>query len=100
MAALGLRCCMQAFSSCDEWGDSLLWCRGFSLWGLLLLQSVGSAVEAHRLSWGAVFLMEVVETVSHKSLNWNYRVKKSEVSATGMLTWLKTASCGSLESGA
>ena len=28
MAALGLRCCVQAFSSCGEQGYSLLWCAG------------------------------------------------------------------------
>ena len=43
-AALGLRCCTWAFSSCGERGRgySLLWCAGFSLRWLLLLQSTGS----------------------------------------------------------
>lgn len=48
--------------------DSWLRCQGFSLWWPLLLQSVGSAVVARRLSWGAVFVMEVVESLSRKSL--------------------------------
>ena len=42
---MGLRCCTQAFSSCGatvRGGCSLLRCRGFSLPGLLLLQSMDS----------------------------------------------------------
>ena len=42
LAALGLRCCAQAFSSCSEQGYSLLRCMGFSLPWLLLLRSMGS----------------------------------------------------------
>ena len=49
LAALGLRCCVRAFSSCGDGGYSSLWCVGFSLWcagfslrWLLLLQSMGS----------------------------------------------------------
>ena len=42
LAALGLRCCAQAFSSCGEQGYSFLWCVGFSLRWLLLLRSTGS----------------------------------------------------------
>ena len=42
LAALGLCCCAQAFSSCSEWGYSLLRCMGFSLQWLLLLWSMGS----------------------------------------------------------
>ena len=42
LAALGLRCCARAFSSCDERGLLLLQCVGFSLQWLLLLQSTGS----------------------------------------------------------
>ena len=38
MAVLGLRCCAQAFSSCNSWG--LLF--NCSVWWLLLLQSMGS----------------------------------------------------------
>ena len=41
MAALGLRCCTRAFSSCGERGYSLLWFAGFSWRWLLLLQSMG-----------------------------------------------------------
>ena len=41
LAALGLCCCTWAFSSCGERG-LLLWCAGFSLRWLLLLQSMGS----------------------------------------------------------
>ena len=41
--SLGLCCCLWAFSSCGEWGLLfLLWCVGFSLRWLLLLQSTGS----------------------------------------------------------
>ena len=42
LAAFGLRCCTQAFSSCSQQGYSSLWCAGFSLRWLLLLQSTGS----------------------------------------------------------
>ena len=42
LAALGLRCCMRAFSSCGERGLSSLQCAGFSLRWLFLLQSMGS----------------------------------------------------------
>ena len=43
LAALGLCCCMWAFSSCSKVGDySSLRCTGFSLHWLLLLQSTGS----------------------------------------------------------
>ena len=42
LAALGLRCCVQAFSSCGERGYSSSWCVGFSVQWLLLLHSTGS----------------------------------------------------------
>ena len=42
LAALGLRCCMWAFSSCVERGYSSLRCTGFSLRWLLLWASTGS----------------------------------------------------------
>ena len=42
LAALHLRCCKQAFSSCGERGYSLLRCVGFSLQWLLLLRRMGS----------------------------------------------------------
>ena len=42
LAALGLCCCVRAFSSCGERGYSSQWCAGFLLWWLLLLQSMGS----------------------------------------------------------
>ena len=48
LAALGLHCCAQAFSSCGGQGLLLLQCSGFSLQRLLLLQSTGS--RAGRLS--------------------------------------------------
>ena len=53
MAALGLRCCVWAFSSCGERGYSSLGCAGFSLRWLLLLQSTGSrrAGFSSRGSW-------------------------------------------------
>ena len=38
LATLGLHHCMQA-SSAGEWGLLELWCAGFSLWWLRLLQS-------------------------------------------------------------
>ena len=41
LAALGLCCCMQAFSSRSEKGYPPLWCVGFPLPWLLLLQSTG-----------------------------------------------------------
>ena len=42
MAAMGLHCCTQAFSSCSEGGSSSLGCAGFSLQWVLLLWSTGS----------------------------------------------------------
>ena len=48
LAALGLCCCVRAFSSCADRGATLhcgaqaSHCGGFSLWWLLLLQSTGS----------------------------------------------------------
>ena len=58
MAALSLHCCTWDFSSCGEGGFSSLWCTGFSLRWLLLLQSTGSrrggsVVVAHRHSCSA-----------------------------------------------
>ena len=42
LAALGLRCCTRAFSSCGEQGLLFVAVHvGFSLWWLLLLQSTG-----------------------------------------------------------
>ena len=45
LAALGLLCCMKAFSSCGEWGHSLVRRVGFSLQWLLLLPSAGFRVR-------------------------------------------------------
>ena len=42
MAALGLHCCVQAFSSCSEWGLFFVAVRG-------LLIAVASLVVEHRL---------------------------------------------------
>ena len=42
LAALGLLCCMWAFSSCSEQVYSSLQCAGFSLLWLLSLRSTGS----------------------------------------------------------
>ena len=42
LAVLGLHCCAWASSSCGRGVYSLLWCAGFSLGWLLLLQSMGS----------------------------------------------------------
>jgi len=45
LAVLSLCCYTQAFCSCSEWGNYSLGCgAGFSLQGLLLLQSTGSTV--------------------------------------------------------
>ena len=41
LAALGLCCCTQAFSSCGKHGCCLLWCAGFSLRWPLLFWSMG-----------------------------------------------------------
>ena len=41
LAALGLRCCTRAFSSCGEWRLLFVAVRGFLWWWLLLLQSAG-----------------------------------------------------------
>ena len=48
MVLLGLCCCVQAFSSCDEGGYSSLRCAGFLL-GWLLLWGTGSVVVVHGL---------------------------------------------------
>ena len=58
MAALGLRCCARAFSSCGERGLLFTAVSGFSLQWLLLLQSMGSrhagsVVVVHGLSCSA-----------------------------------------------
>ena len=63
LAALGLRCCSWAFSSCSEWGllfievhrlliavASLVVEHGLQVRGLQQLQHAGSAVVAHGLS--------------------------------------------------
>ena len=58
MAALGLRCCVRAFSSCGKRGLLFTAVSGFSLQWLLLLQSMGSrhagsVVVVHGLSCSA-----------------------------------------------
>ena len=42
LAALGLCCCVQTFSSCSEWGLLFVAVHRLLLWWLLLLQSTGS----------------------------------------------------------
>ena len=55
-AALGLRCCAQVFSSCDEWRATLkLWCSGFSLQWLLLLLSTHSRAGLSYSTAGMIF---------------------------------------------
>ena len=61
LAALGLRCCTQAFSSCVEWGlpfivvHRLPHCGGFSCCGAWALGTRASVVVSHRLqSTGSV----------------------------------------------
>ena len=49
LAVLGLCCCTWAFSSCGKWGPFSSGSAGFSLWWLLLLQSISIAVT-HGLS--------------------------------------------------
>ena len=58
MAALGLRCCTRAFSSCSEQGLLFFAVHGLLIVWLLLLQSTGSrragsVVAAHGLSCSA-----------------------------------------------
>ena len=55
LAALGLCCCMQAFSSCSEWGYSSLQCaslsfRGFSCCGAQILGTWASVFVAQGLN--------------------------------------------------
>ena len=56
LAALGLRCCVQAFSSCGKWGllfvavRGLLICGGFSCCGARALGAWASVVVARGLS--------------------------------------------------
>ena len=45
LAALGLCCCVQPSLAEANWGYSLLWCEGFSLWCLLLLRNMGSRLR-------------------------------------------------------
>ena len=45
-AAMGLRCCPQAFSRCSEQVILELWCAGFSLQWVLLLRSMRSTARA------------------------------------------------------
>ena len=47
MAALGLRCCRRAFSSCSEWASH---CGGFSCCRAWALGAWASVVAAHGLS--------------------------------------------------
>ena len=54
LAALGLRCCMQVFSSCSEWGllccgERASHCGGFSCCGAWALGSRASVVVARGL---------------------------------------------------
>ena len=51
MAGLGFHFCTEAFSSCDEWGYSLVGGVGFSLQWLLLLQSSGPRVCSLQWLW-------------------------------------------------
>ena len=51
MAVLGLRCCLQAFSSCGERGSSLR-CAGSLRWLLLPQNTCASGAVAHTLSCG------------------------------------------------
>ena len=56
LAALGLRCCVRAFSSCNEWGATLRCgtrashCSGFSYCGARALGMRASIVVTRRLS--------------------------------------------------
>ena len=43
MTALGFHCFVWVLSGLSEWGYSSLWCTGFSLHWLLLLQKTGSS---------------------------------------------------------
>ena len=47
LIALGLHC----FASCSEWGLLQLWCMGFALWWLLLLQSMLCRVHGLQELW-------------------------------------------------
>ena len=50
LAALGLYFCSRVFSPGEQRAAVWLWCMGFSLQRLLLLQNAGSVVVGHRLS--------------------------------------------------
>ena len=55
MAALGLRCCARAFSSCSEQGLLFIAIRGLLIGWLLLLQSTGSRqVSFSSCAWRAL----------------------------------------------
>ena len=60
LAALGLRCCARAFSSCGERGPLFVEVRGFLIAAVSLvaehgLQSAGSVIVAHGLSCSAAY---------------------------------------------
>ena len=50
LAALGLRCCEQAFSSCDKCSAQASHCSGFSRFGAQALGASASMVAVHGLS--------------------------------------------------
>ena len=61
LAALGLRCCVQAFSSCSKWGllsSCGVWtshCGGFSCWGAQTPVLMPSVVVVHWLTHPTAF---------------------------------------------
>ena len=74
MAVLGFRCCTQPFSSCVSRDFSPMWCTGFSLQWLLLLQSpgsrhVGSAV-VHGLSGSMACGIFLDQGSNPRPLHW------------------------------
>ena len=77
LTLLGLYCCVLAFFSCGAWVPLWLWCAGFSMQWLLLLQRVGSVVgrvDVHRFSCSAARDQTGVPCIAKQSVNhWTTR---------------------------
>ena len=70
MAALGLSCWPQVFSSCGEEGLLSSWCVGFSLRWILLFQSTGSVAEADGISCPTACRILLDQEMNPYLLHW------------------------------
>ena len=90
MAALGLRCCMQAFSSCGEGGYSSLRCAGFSLRWFLLLRSMGSRRAGFSScgTWAQYLWLTGSVVVAHGLSSCGSRALERRLTSCGARTYL------------